>query len=406
MRIVRIVAIAVAVGLLQSAVDVRGQAPDGATAAAIREIDAAFAASYNLDHDQALGHARQAVRLDPNLSRAHRGLASTIWLDMLFWRGGMSVDTYLGSLQSMQLNLPKPDPEMAAEFKGALARAIELAEKRLRQKPNDVDAIYDAGAAYGVQASYTATIEGSITSAFRSARRAFDLQSEVLQRDPNRAAAGLIVGTYRYIIASQPVVVQWFAYLAGFSGDKAKALAMLENASHDPMSRVDGKTALVLIYSREGRHSEAMRLAGELAAELPRNRLFVLEQGAAAIRAGRAAEADAILTRGIAAFDKDPRPKQPGERALWLYKRGLSRLNQNHPADATADLRQALASSPLSWVEGRTLVALGQIADLAGQRTEAVANYTKARSICGNLDQMCADESRKYLKQPFSFDRR
>ena len=318
----------------------------------------------------------------------------------------MTVDTYLGSLQSMQLNLPKPDPELAEEYKGALNRAIELAEKRLRQKPSDIDAMYDAGAAYGVQASYTASVEGSITAAFRSARRAFDLQSEVLQRDPNRAAAGLIVGAYRYIIASQPVVVQWFAYLAGFSGDKAKAIAMLETASHDPTSRVDGKAALILIYSREGRHSEAMRLAGELSAELPRNRLFVLEQGAAAIRAGRSAEAEAILTRGLAAFDQDPRPKLPGERALWLYKRGLSRLNQNHPPDATADLRLALTLSPQAWVEGRTLVALGQLADLAGHRTEALTNYTKAKSICGNFDQMCAEDSRKYLKQPFSFERR
>ena len=401
-----------AVALLLVAANVRGRAqtaqtpPASQESAAIKEIFAAFAASHNLDHDQALGHARQAVRLDPNSSRTHRGLASILWLDLLFWRGGMTVDTYLGSLSSMQLNLPKPDPALAAEFKGALNKAIELAEKKLKQRPSDLDAMYDAGAAYGVQASYVASVEGSVTSAFKHARRAYELQSEVLKRDPKRAPAGLIVGTYRYVIATQPTLVQWLAYLAGFSGDKSKAIALLEDASHDPMSRIDGKTALVIIYSREGRHSEAMRLAGELAAELPRNRLYVLEQGAAAIRAGRAADADTILTRGIAAFEKDPRKKLPGERALWFYKRGLARLNQNRPADATTDLRQALASSPQAWVEGRTRVALGQLADLAGRRKEAVDEYTKARAVCGNLDQMCAEESRKFLRQPFKFDHR
>jgi tetratricopeptide (TPR) repeat protein len=404
--IVRLSTFVVALVLIAGPAGVRGRAQDAPKADALREINAAFAASYNLDHDQALGHARQAVRLDPNSPRTHRGLASIIWLNLLYARGGMTVDTYLGSLQSNQLTLPKPDPQLADEFKGAIGKSIELAEKRLRQKSSDLDAMYDAGAAYGVQASYLATIEGSISSAFKSARRAFDLQNAVLTRDPSRAPAGLIVGTYRYLIATQPVLVQWFAILAGFAGDKNKAIALLEAASHDPMSRVDGKTALVLIYSREGRHNEAMRLAGELAAELPRNRIFVLEQGAAAIRAGRAGDADVILTRGLAQFEKDTRPKLPGERALWFYKRGLSRLNQNHPADALADLRQALASAPAGWVEGRTHVALGQLADLAGKRSDALAEYTKARSLCGNLDQMCSEESRKYLKQPFSFEHR
>jgi tetratricopeptide (TPR) repeat protein len=172
------------------------------------------------------------------------------------------------------------------------------------------------------------------------------------------------------------------------------------------MSRVDAKTALVLIYSREGRHTEAMRLAGELAAELPRNRLFVLEQGSAAIRAGLSKDADAVLTRGLAAFDKDPRKKLPGEHALWLYKRGLARLNLNRLADASADLRQALAASPVAWVEGRIRVALGQVADLAGQRANAVAEYTRARTLCATVDSVCADEAKHYLKQAFSFERR
>ena len=399
----RLFAIAVFIALLLASTGERGAAQSPSEPPAIRELNAAFTASYNLDHPQALARARQAVRMDPESSRTHRGLASIIWLDLLFWRGGMTVDSYLGSLSSGQLTLPKPDPQLAEEFKGALTRAIDLAEKKLKQRPTDIDAMYDAGAAYGVQATYVASVEGSVAGAFKYARRAFDLQSEVLKRDPKRAPAGLVVGTYRYIVATQPLFVQWFAYLAGFDGDKPKAIKLLENASKDPMSHIDGKTALVLIYSREGRHLEAMRLAGELAKELPGNRLFVLEQGAAAIRAGKASDADAILTGGLATLDKDTRPKLPGERALWLYKRGLARLNQNLPPVATEDLRQALANKPEPWVEGRTRVALGQLADLAGRRVEAIGEYNKARAICRNVDQMCADESRKYLRQPFSF---
>jgi hypothetical protein len=381
------------------------QAPALADSPAIKEINAAFVASYNLDHDLALARARHAVQLDPNSSQVQRGLASILWLDMLFWRGAMTVDNYLGTLQSMQLTLPKPDPERAAEFKGALARAIDLAERRLKQNHNDIAAMYDAGAAYGIQATYAASVEGGIGNAIRYARRAFDTQNEVLTRDPSRASAGLVVGTYRYVIATQPLMIQWVAILAGFRGNKDVALRLLEAASHDPLSRVDAKTALVLIYSREGRHTEAMRLAGELAVELPQNRLFVLEQGSAAIRAGRL-EADQILTDGLARFEKDTRAKIPGEHALWLYKRGLARLNGNRPKDAAADLDQALAAGPVAWVEGRIHVALGQLADLAGRRKDAVAEYTKAKAICDTADSVCAAEAKRFLSRPFSFERR
>ena len=198
-----------------------------------------------------------------------------------------------------------------------------------------------------------------------------------------------------------------FAWLAGFPGDRERAMTLIEAASHDPLSRVEAKSALIVIYSREGRHSEAMRLARELSIELPRNRLLVLEEGAAAIRAGRAADAEAVLTRGLAAFETDTRPKIKSEHALWLYKRGLARLNLNHPADAKADLERALTVQPLPWVEGRIHVALGKLADLAGRRPDAVASYTRARTKCTEAsDTSCLNEARQYLRQPFSFDHR
>lgn len=374
--------------------------------AVLREIDAAFRASYSLDHEDAIAHARRAVALAPDSSPAHRTLAAVIWLDLLFLRGGMTVDHYLGNLSSTELHLPTPDPALAAEFTTALAKAIALADARRQQQPTDVDALYDAGAAYGIHATWAASIDGSVGTAFRYARRAYDLQNDVLDRDPSRASAGLIVGTYRYVVATQPVLLRMVAYLAGFGGGREKAIALLEAAARDPYTRIDAKTTLLLIYSREGRHDAAMRLAGELAAAVPRNRLYVLEEGAAAIRAGRAAEAESLLTTGLAFFDQDPRRKLTGERAFWLYKRGLARLNLNHQADAAADMRQALQAGPVYWVEGRIRLALGQLADLAGRRAEALSQYTQARRICDTLDLWCAEEARFYAQQRFSFQAR
>ena len=372
----------------------------------VRIVSAAFQESYRLNHAKALEMARRAVVMDPTNSRVQRGLASIIWLDLLFGRGRTTVDHYLGDATTSELRLPPPEPALAAEFQKALNTAISLADKKRKENPDDLNALYDLGAAYGLQASYVASVEGSLTGAINAARKANEALSTVLQRDPTRASAGVIVGTYRYVLATQFILWRAVSRLMGFQPSKESGIALLESAAHDPLSRVDAKTALIIIYSREGRHTEAMRLARELAAELPENRLYVLEAGAAAIRAGRPQEADQILTKGLADLANDNRRKIPGERALWLYKRGLARLNLNHPADAQLDLGRALEAQPEPWVRGRILVAFGKLADLRGDRNEAKTRYNQAFVICQKVDPTCTAEARRYLFVPFKLDGR
>ena len=50
-----------------------------------------------------------------------------------------------------------------------------------------------------------------------------------------------------------------------------------------------------------------------------------LEAGSTLLRAGRFAEADAMLTEGIDKFESDTRRRMMGEPGLWYYKRGTAR---------------------------------------------------------------------------------
>jgi tetratricopeptide (TPR) repeat protein len=366
-------------------------------------IAAVYQAAYSLDHDVALAGAREAVAAAPNESSAQRALAAMLWIDVIFRRGTVTVDHYVGGLGGPVRNLPKPPPAVDAEFKQTIQRAIDLASKRVEANADDVEARFDLGSAYGLQASYIASVEGSLTSAFTSARQAYNAQEEVLNRDPKRSAAGVIVGTYRYMVSRLALPSRMFAYMVGFGGGKEEGIRLLETAARDPGSLVEARTALVLIYSREGRHADAYRVLGELAAAHPRNRLFVLEQGSAAIRAGKHGEAEAILSAGLQALDRDRRARFPGERALWLYKRGLARFNRDRRAEAAADLQEALRNTPQAWVRGRTLLTLGKIADLNGQRTDAVAHYRGARETGVQArDSAGASEATRLLNRPFS----
>src|SRR5688500_11451982 len=68
----------------------------------------AFELAYNLDHDEAVTLLRTAVARTPDDPSLHRALASIVWLNMLFGRGAVTVDHYLGSFSRTQIDLKKP----------------------------------------------------------------------------------------------------------------------------------------------------------------------------------------------------------------------------------------------------------------------------------------------------------
>ena len=369
-------------------------------------INNAYQAAYNLDHEEGVAMARRAVEMAPDESATHRTLGAMLWVQLLYKRGTVTIDHYLGGFSRSDVAMPKPPADVDAEFKREVERSIALAEARVKRAPADVQANFDLGAAHALRASYTASIEGKVGAAFSAAKRAFDQQEKVLEDDPARTDAGLVVGIYRYLVASFNWPTRFVAYMAGFGGDKDKAIKLLEAAAAHPSTKVDARTALMLIFSREGRHADVERLARELRPMAPRNRLLFLEEGSAAIRAGNAKAAEDVITRGLAVFAKDPRPKVPGERALWLYKRGLARVNLNRPADASVDLREALAAEPPAWIRGRVHLELGKVEDLGGRRSGALEHYKTAKSTCeASRDPKCADEAGRLIRRPFRFDK-
>ena len=133
------------------------------------------------------------------------------------------------------------------------------------------------------------------------AREAYDAHEHVMKINPARQDAGLIVGTYRYLVAALALPFRMVAYVAGFGGGKERGLQLIEGAaSYRGDNQADAQVALVLLYNRERRYDDALKVLADLRGTYPRNRLFWLEAGATSLRAGRAADADRFLTDGIA----------------------------------------------------------------------------------------------------------
>lgn len=355
---------------------------------------------YNLNTEQALALYKQAISEDPEDAAAYRGLASGIWTSITFSRGMLTVDNYLGGVSRQNLKLPPPPKEVSGAFYAALSRAIALSRTRIAANPKNTNAQYDLGSAIGLNASYMATIEGGIMGAFRSAREAFDAHERVLELNPNRRDAGLIVGTYRYLVSALAMPLRWAAYIAGFGGGREQGLHLIAAAAEYPGdNQADARLALVLLYNRERRFDEALAQLGKLRERYPGNRLLWLESGSTSLRAGRPADADRVLTEGLARLATDTRPRMFGEEALWHYKRGAARAVLGRTLDAEQDLKKAVSMEGRQWVRGRARFELGKLALKAGDRAAANKEFRAAIELCeSDSDTAIAAEARRLLR--------
>jgi tetratricopeptide (TPR) repeat protein len=354
---------------------------------------------YSLDYERAIATFREAIAADPQDSAAHRGLAIGLWMSISFYRGNLTIDDYLRGVARQAITGRATPPESAAEFDAALNRALALANRQVAANPRNAEAHYDVGAAHGLRASYIATVEGSARTAFNAARDAYSAQEKVLQLDPRRKDAGLIVGTYRYIVSALSLPMRWVAYMAGFGGGKERGIRMVEEAAtFGGENQDDARFALVLLYNRERRYDQALQQLGVLRARYPRNRLLWLETASTSLRANRPADAERVLNDGVSRLTTDTRTRMFGEEALWRYKRGAALVALRRPVDAERDLRQSLSLEGRDWVHARAHLELGKLLMQRGNRTEANQHLQLAVSRAdADRDRGTADEARRLM---------
>lgn len=361
-----------------------------------------LALGYNHDYVEAFAAFREAIAADPEDATAYRLLAASAWIRLLLDQGAITVEDYLGQTRGNRPRQPR-DAELDRLFHDSLNQAIAISDTRVREHPTDAEAHFQLGAAFGFQASYVATVEGRRTDSLKSARRAYREHERVLALDPSRKDAGLIVGMYRYIVSNLSLPLRLGAYLAGFGGDGARGLRMVEEAARYPSDvQTNAMFILVLFYNREDRFDDALKTIAELQRRYPRNRLLWLESGNTALRANRPAEAREAIEEGLTRLATDPRPRAPGEDARWRYVHGAALVALGEPARATTALELALAGASRDWVRGRTHKEMGKIADLAGDRVRAVAAYREAERLCrADDDDACTKDLKELIRNGY-----
>jgi len=391
------------VGSGRSVLAARGESHHGLLDAA--ELRArGFDLAYNLDHEQSLDQFKAALAVDPGDSASLRAAAAVTWLNIAtIQRGAVTVEDFLGSVTRPSIPVEPAPARDALFFRQHIDRALSIAEARVRADPRDPGGQYELGATVGVLTSYQALVEGKALAAFRTARRAYQAHEEVLRLDPRRQDAGLIVGSYRYVVANLSLPMRMMAYVAGFGGGRERGLRLIEDAAaYRSDAQAEAQFLLVLIYNRERRYSDALRLIADLQRRYPRNRFLWLNGAGTALRAGRPKEAERFVDEGLGRLATDRRPRAVGEESLWRYMQGAVHVALGRTGPAADALRQAVSSGPRPWVRGRIHLELGKLADLAGDRQNARDEYERAKRLCGQAnDQLGADEAELLTRQPY-----
>jgi len=240
--------------------------------------DPSFDHFYNLEYDQALAGFVAGAAKAPQSADLQNHIAQTILFREMF-RAGMLQSQMLTSSNSF---LRMPRIEMSAadqqQFTEAIGRAMEMAQSRLNDDPNEPGALYALGVSYGLRGNYNFAVRKAYLDALHDMGFARKFHNRVTRIDPGMADAQLTQGVYEYVVGSLPLGWKMLGLLGGFQGSRTRGIAMLNHvASEGMINRIDATIFLAAIYRREHRSTEAVDVLKPLIPRLPRNYLLRLE---------------------------------------------------------------------------------------------------------------------------------
>ncbi len=170
------------------------------------------------------------------------------------------------------------DPQLRIHFDSVLQHIEDLARKRLATSPQDADSLFAMTMVYGLRADYAALIEKRNLASLRYSREASNWAQKLLAVQPDNSDAYLATGVHNYIIGSLAAPWRWILRLGGYSGDKEKGMADVEQAAqHGRFLAPFGRILLAIAYVRDKNAARAREMLVGLNHDFPRNPLFPRE---------------------------------------------------------------------------------------------------------------------------------
>jgi tetratricopeptide (TPR) repeat protein len=371
-------------------------------AAGTEAMDRAWEHFYSLEYDQALEIFETAAETDPASPSLHNHIAQTLLFREMHRVGALESEMVSGNDAFLRREKLKPSTEIEERFHAEIARAMELAESRLREKPDDLAAMYALGISYGLKSNYNFLVRRAWMDALRDATAGRKLHNKVSQLDPDNIDARMMQGMHDYVVGSLPFFYKMLGFLAGFRGNREEGIQTLELvAEQGNNNRVDAQVILAVLYRREKRHKDAIPLLDNLIRRFPRNYLLWFERAQMYSALGDKQKALASITavaerkrRGVKGFSRVPWEKIYYQLAtVQFWHNDLDEALENFEKVTEGFEQVDLNTEVLTWMR------IGQIHDLAGRPESAREAYKKA--IAAAPGAGAARESKRYIRSPY-----
>lgn len=293
------------------------------------------------------------------------------------------------------------DPKVRDQVEQLSNEAMAQADDLLREKPDDVNALFARAWARSLKAAYEGMVERSFVSALHLALEARNDDDRVLQLDPQYVDAKMVVGIYQYVVGSLNLGFKLLVGVAGINGSKAKGLELLQDAAaQGVITSIESRTCLALFLRRDREYSQAIAIVHSQVQQYPMNFLFALEEANLLKDDG---QGDAAISAYQRLLNEARTPGRYPNAHLELayYGLGDTLRGRNRFSDAVTAFQRAAQQNTISAeLKRRCLLAAGQVYDLMHDHNKATGEYLAV--VAAGPDTSQAEQARKYMRTGYT----
>ena len=366
------------------------------------DLSAAYVHFYNLEYAQAIALFGKAAAEVPASATAQNGIAQAVLYREMLRNGALDSEMVDGNNSFLRHPKMEVSQEHQVEFVTAINKALELSQQGLGRNPQDMESLHARAVSFALRSNWNFLVHKAWRDSLNDATASRKLEDRILAINPNDPDAPLGRGVHEYIIGGLPWAWRTLGLLAGFHGDKAKGLAMIEQVARSgKRNKTDAEFLLCAFYRRDHLPEKALVVLSDLAQRYRRNYILRFELAKIYGDLGDGKKALAVID-DIQALKEE---KAPGlvDVPWWkiYYERANLQFWHNLPREALVNFNRVVTASDDPSVSARVLsyMRIGQILDTLNERKQAVESYRKAISFAPSAE--AAQESRRYLSSPY-----